>query len=54
MLGVEPILGSPFRTEEEEYGKHRVAVLSEGLWRRGFGGPEIVGASVESIERAIE
>jgi hypothetical protein len=48
MLDVKPILGSPFRAEEEEYGKHRVAVLSEGLWRRRFGAdPNIVGKSIE-------
>ena len=48
MLDVQPILGSPFRTEEEEYGKHRVVVISEGLWRRRFGAdPNIVGTSIE-------
>ena len=48
MLDVKPILGSPFRTEDEEYGKHRVVVISEGLWRRRFGAnPHIVGTSIE-------
>ena len=48
MLGVQPILGSPFRADEEEYGKHRVVVISEGLWRRRFGAdPNIVGTSIE-------
>jgi putative ABC transport system permease protein len=48
MLGVKPILGNPFRTEEEEYGKHRVVVISEGLWRRRFGAdPNIIGTSIE-------
>ena len=48
MLDVQPILGSPFRTEDEEYGKHRVVVISEGLWRRRFGAdPNIVGTSIE-------
>jgi predicted permease len=48
MLDVRPILGTPFRAEEEEYGKHRVVVISEGLWTRRFGAdPDIVGTSIE-------
>ncbi|HET9361544.1 MAG TPA: ABC transporter permease [Vicinamibacterales bacterium] len=48
MLDVKPFLGSPFRTEDEEYGSHRVVVISEGLWRRRFGAnPDIVGTSIE-------
>jgi putative ABC transport system permease protein len=48
MLGVQPILGSPFRSDEEAYGKHRVVVISEGLWKRRFGAdPNIVGTSIE-------
>ena len=48
MLDVTPILGSPFRAEHEEYGNHRVVVISEGLWRRRFGAnPHIVGTSIE-------
>jgi putative ABC transport system permease protein len=48
MLDVTPVLGSPFRAEDEEYGKHRVVVISEGLWRRRFGAdPNIVGGSIE-------
>jgi predicted permease len=48
MLDVKPILGIPFRTEDEEYGKHRVVVISEGLWRRRFGADlNIVGTSID-------
>ena len=48
MLDVKPILGAAFRTEDEEYGRHRVVVISEGLWRRRFGAdPNIVGTSIE-------
>jgi putative ABC transport system permease protein len=48
MLHVKPILGNPFGSEEEEYGKRRVVVISEGLWRRRFGAdPNIIGASIE-------
>lgn len=47
MLDVKPFLGSPFRTEDEEYGRHRVVVISEGLWRRFGANPDIVGTSIE-------
>lgn len=48
MLDVVPTLGQPFRAENEVYGQHRVAVLSERLWRDQFGAdPNIVGTSVE-------
>jgi putative ABC transport system permease protein len=48
MLDVQPVLGTFFRTEDEEYGDHRVVVISEGLWRRRFGAdPHIVGTSIE-------
>ena len=48
MLDVQPILGNLFRAEDEEYGRHRVVVISEGLWRRRFGAdPSIVGTSID-------
>jgi predicted permease len=48
MLDVQPVLGTFFRPEDEEYGDHRVVVISEGLWRRRFGAdPHIVGTSIE-------
>jgi len=46
-LGVRPALGRWFLPEEEQFGRHRVALLSHGLWRRRFGGsPEIAGSSI--------
>ncbi|MGH9238731.1 MAG: ADOP family duplicated permease [Vicinamibacterales bacterium] len=48
MLDVKPIVGSPFRTEDEEYGRHRVVVISEALWKRRFGAdPSVVGKSID-------
>ncbi len=37
MLGVEPQLGRTFANEEDAPG-HDVAIISDGLWRRRFGG----------------
>jgi putative ABC transport system permease protein len=37
ILGTEPAIGRGFRVEEEEPGRNRVAILSDGFWRRRFG-----------------
>jgi putative ABC transport system permease protein len=37
VMGVNPAQGRAFLREEEQYGKHHVAVLSDSLWRRRFG-----------------
>lgn len=36
-LGLAPLQGRAFLPEEQEPGRHQVALLSEGLWRRRFG-----------------
>jgi putative ABC transport system permease protein len=47
LLGVEPMLGRTFLTEEEEPGKEKVVILSHGLWTRRFGAdPAMVGRNV--------
>ncbi|HJR05983.1 MAG TPA: ABC transporter permease [Pyrinomonadaceae bacterium] len=47
VLGVEPVLGRKFLPEENVEGKHRVVILSHGLWQRHFGGDtRIVGQQV--------
>ena len=41
------VLGRWFSDAEEQWGQHRVAVISEGLWQRRFGSdPRIVGRTV--------
>lgn len=48
VVGVEPAIGRGFLPEEEEAGKHLVAVLSHGLWQRRFGGEEsILGTAIQ-------
>lgn len=47
LLGIPPALGRTFTREESAAGNDQVAVLSQGLWRRRFGGdPAIVGTPI--------
>jgi putative ABC transport system permease protein len=47
VLRVQPALGRGPVVDEEVDGRHRVAVLSDGLWRRRFGAdPAIVGRAI--------
>jgi putative ABC transport system permease protein len=42
VLGIAPVLGHTFVSEEMEPGRHRVVLLSHGLWQRRFGGSKDV------------
>jgi putative ABC transport system permease protein len=46
-VGVEPMLGRGFRSDEDRPGQSRVAVISHGLWQRRFGSDPAV------LERSI-
>lgn len=47
VLGIEAAVGRTFGPEAEVLGRHRVAVLSDGLWRTRFGAdPSIVGRPI--------
>ncbi|MGC1385327.1 MAG: ABC transporter permease, partial [Candidatus Acidiferrales bacterium] len=44
ILGVSPIAGRTFTKEDDHVGAALTAMLSEGLWKRKFGGlPDIIG-----------
>ncbi len=46
-LGVDAALGRTIRPGEDEAGRHHVAVISDGLWRRHFGAePGILGRTL--------
>ncbi len=46
-LRVQPLIGRAFTADNEVAGRDRVAVLSDGLWRRRFGAdPHIIGRAI--------
>jgi predicted permease len=46
-LGVRPILGRAFRSDEDEIGAAPVVILGGGFWKRRFGSsPDILGKSL--------
>ena len=46
-LGVQPRLGRNFTSEEDQPGKNREVVLSDGLWKQQFGSdPQAVGKTL--------
>src|ERR1700682_1207560 len=48
LLGVNPIRGRVFSTEEDKPGAGRVLILSYGLWQRSFGAsPNLVNQTVQ-------
>ena len=48
MLGAKPLFGRLLAASDETPGKHTVAVLSHGFWKRAFGGdPAIVGKTIQ-------
>lgn len=47
VLGARPALGRVFQPSEEGFGARRAVILSDGLWRRRFGGdPHIQGQTL--------
>ena len=47
VLGVRPILGRTFTYEEDRPGNNQVVLLTDGLWKRRFGGdPGVLGRTI--------
>jgi predicted permease len=47
LLGVRPVMGRTFLSEEDQLGAAPVVLISGGLWKRKFGGaPDAVGKSL--------
>ena len=55
VLREQPARGRAFSEENEVEGRHQVAVLSDGLWRRRFGAdPHIIGKTIPLEGGAFE
>jgi putative ABC transport system permease protein len=55
VFGVPAALGRTLQAEEQQAGRNRVVVLSDGLWKRLFGGqPDAVGKSINLNGEAYE
>jgi predicted permease len=55
LLGVRAAMGRTFTTTDEVPGIATVAVISDGLWRRGFGAdPQILGRTLRIDEDVYE
>jgi len=47
-LGVAPVQGRRFLSEEQQFGKHRVVIFGAALWRRRFGDqPRLNGQTIK-------
>ena len=47
MLGVQPVLGRGFRSEENQPGQNHVLIIGEDVWRKLFNSdPHIIGATL--------
>ena len=47
VLRVSPAIGRMFAPEEEQWGRHRVVLLSDKLWQRRFAGnPGVLGSEI--------
>jgi putative ABC transport system permease protein len=47
MLGITPVLGRSFTADEDQPDSPKVAMISEGLWKRRFGGdPSVIGRAI--------
>jgi putative ABC transport system permease protein len=55
VLNVPPVLGRWFSREDDQPGAAETAILSDGYWRRRFGGdPSVIGRAIEVDGRPHE
>ena len=53
-MGVKPVLGRDFVAQEGEPGNEQEVLLSDGVWRRQFGGdPRIVGQIIHLNDKPV-
>lgn len=55
LLGVQPVLGRAFASNEAEPGARPVALVSYAMWQRDYGGGNIVGRAItlDGVSRTI-
>ncbi len=54
-LGVKPALGRAFTTEEDQPGANMVAVISDRLWQRRFGGdPSVLERTMKLDDESVK
>lgn len=54
MLGVQPSLGRSFRSEEDEYGRNQVVLLSHEFWQKRFGGrADVIGQALALNDKSF-
>jgi putative ABC transport system permease protein len=55
ILGVKPVAGGLFTAAQEQFGQHRVAVISEGLWKRRYGAnPAAIGRNIQINQESYQ
>ena len=55
VLGIAPLIGRTFTSENEVNGRARMAVISHRLWQRRFGGaPDVAGRSLPGQQGGFE
>jgi putative ABC transport system permease protein len=53
LLGVQPVVGRAFSSDEDQPGRANYALLSHSLWQRRFGGdPSITGKAIRLRDRS--
>lgn len=50
VLGLHPILGRSFRPEEDRRGGAPVAMISDSLWKRRFGGDPLIAGQTATLD----